>query len=357
MTTRGGKLNVGIVGLGHLHPRLYMPLFENCRHTRVVSVCEPNSKLLKAFCDDYDINGYTTLSSMLRAEELDMAAIFLPHVDCANAGVACAKKGIHLMVEKPIAESSRSAARIVKAAKANKVKLTTGYCWRMHPVVVEIKKLIEKGVLGRIVGVEGRIAAGRVDRYVQGNSGWMLQKAKSGGGPMYNLGVHWIDLLRYIFSDEVTEACGRNVKVNNKYDIEDNSFAQIIFKKGVIASLDISYTVPDSFPHGRDLYIGIRGTRGVISWSPGYEGQKDILFVCSDEKEFAGAGKRETAFELDSAPGYSGYMGQAYVDDFANAILKNKTPLISGEDGVAVLKIVEAIYKSDKEKRWVKVKK
>ena len=115
MAKGSGKLNVGIVGLGHLHPRLYMPLFENCRHTKVVSVCESNSKLVKAFCDDYGTNGYTTISNMLRTEELDIAAIFLPHVDCANAGVACAKKGIHLMVEKPIAESSRSAARIVKS--------------------------------------------------------------------------------------------------------------------------------------------------------------------------------------------------------------------------------------------------
>jgi predicted dehydrogenase len=174
---------------------------------------------------------------------------------------------------------------------------------------------------------------------------------------MYNLGVHWIDLLSWILDDKVVEVCGQNVKVNKIYDIEDNSFAHMRFEKGTIAALDISYTVPDSFPYGRDLYISIRGTRGVIAWAPAYEGQSDELFVVSDEVSFEGSPKRNMKFELAPTPGYSGYMGKAYVQAFVDSIRNNTKPPITGEDGVAVLKVVEAIYKSAKEKRWVKVKK
>lgn len=346
-------LNVGVVGLGHLHPRLYMPLFDSVPSVRAVAVAEADDGMREAFAADFGIPGYATLDEMLNAEQLDIAAIFLPHADCPDAALTCAGKGLHLMIEKPVAASAEGAARIVSAAKSAGVKLTTGYCWRIHPVAVEIRRIIQSGVLGTIVGGEGRCAAGRLQRYIDGNSSWMLDPKISGGGPLYNLGVHWIDLFRWMLQDEVAGASGCNVRVNTQYDIEDNSFAQIRFDGGAIVALDISYTVPDSFPHGRDLYIGIRGTKGVVSWSPAYEGAKDVLFVCSDDESVGGV--KEQEFELEPTPGYSGYMGREYVRLFAEAIQEDKEPPITGEDGVAALRVVEAIYASAAEGRWVDV--
>ena len=355
MTNSSRVLKVGIVGLGHLHPRLYMPLFEDNAQTQVVVVFEADTELRSAFARDYTVRGYETLADMLNAEQLDIAAIFLPHVDCPDAAVACAERGIHLMVEKPMAASATQAARIVEAARKAQVKLTTGYAWRTHPAALEIKRLIDAGVLGRIVGAEGRIAAGRVHRYIEGKSPWMLQKARSGGGPMYNLGVHWIDLLTWLLDDKITEVSGRNVKVNDEYDIEDNSFAHLQFAGGMIAALDISYTVPDAFPNGRDLYLSLRGTQGVISWAPGYEGESDELFICSDAPSCAGAGRRRIQFELDPVKGYSGCMGVEYLRGFVRAIIDDTDVPIDGSDGVTVLQVVEAIYRADAEKRWIPV--
>jgi predicted dehydrogenase len=185
----------------------------------------------------------------------------------------------------------------------------------------------------------------------------MLEKAKSGGGPMYNLGVHWIDLFRWMLEDEVVEVCGQNVKVNTEYDIEDNSFAHLRFAKGTIAALDISYTVPDAFPCGRDLFLSVRGTQGIISWAPAFEGEKDILVVCSDHPDFAGSPNRQQSFELQSTPGYAGIMGKEYVRRFAQAILSGGSLPVTGDDGWAALQVVEAVYKSADAKAWAKVKK
>jgi predicted dehydrogenase len=172
---------------------------------------------------------------------------------------------------------------------------------------------------------------------------------------MYNLGVHWIDLFRWLLEDEVSEVSGQNVKVNTQYDIEDNSFAHLRFSRGTIIALDISYTVPDAFPYGRDLYLSVRGTQGVISWAPAYEGQKDELFVCSDHLNFGGSPRVTREFELQATPGYSGYMGLAYIRGFLDAVLNQQEPPITGDDGVAALDVVEAIYKANEEKRWVSV--
>jgi len=326
-----------------------MALFEQIPHIRPVAVVEANLELRRRFCEDYDLAGYDAVEPMLAEHEPDIAAIFLPHDECAGAAEACAGAGAHLMVEKPMASTARDARAIVEAAKSAGVLLTTGYCWRMHPAARELKRLISSGVLGRIIAAEGRCAAGRLGRYIDGHSAWMLERRHSGGGPMYNLGVHWIDLLRWLLEDEVVEVSGRNVKVNEQYDIEDNSFAHLMFRSGALAALDISYTVPDSFPHGRDLYIAVRGTQGMVSWSPAYEGERDVLEVCSDHPNFAGSPRRQLGFDLEPIQGYSGYMGLRYVEGFVEAVMSGGSPAISGEDGVAVLEVVEAVYQSDAE--------
>jgi predicted dehydrogenase len=355
--TRSAPLKVAVIGLAHLHPRSYMPLFQALPEVRVTSAMDPDAALRGPFCRDFGLAEYATLPALLRAERPDIAALFLPHADCPAAAAACAAAGAHLMVEKPMAASRAGAERIVAAARRHRVKLTTGYCWRLHPVAREIARLIRAGAIGRVVGGEGRCAAGRLRRYLDGKSPWMLERARSGGGPLFNLGVHWIDLCRMALGDEVVEVSGRNVKVNAAYDVEDNSFAHLRFSRGAIVALDISYTVPDAFPHGRDLYVSFRGTRGVISWAPAYEGQRDELVIVSDDPSFAGSPRRTVAFELQPTPGYSGYMGLEYVRAFARCVREGGRPPVTGEDGVEALRVVEAVYAAAARRRWVEIKR
>lgn len=356
-------LRTAVIGLGHLHPRAYMPLFAACERIQVVAACDANADLLAAFCKDFGLRGYATLDALLAGETLDMAAIFLPHDECESAAVRCAQRGLHLMVEKPIAQTASAVERVAAAAAENRVLITTGYCWRYHPVVAAMKEAIAQGAIGRVVSVDARLAAGRVERYVQGGSAWMLQKRRSGGGPLYNLGVHWIDLLHFLLEDRIAEVCAVNTRTSEAYDIEDSSVAMLKFAGGPVGVLSTSYVVPDCFPNGRDLYIGIKGTRGVLSYAPGYEGEKgssgagqtDVLEIYSDAEVMAGARARRLGFQLDKVTGYSGYMGKAYVENFAGMILDGARPMVTVGEAVAVLRVAEAIYASDEKQQWVKV--
>ncbi len=356
-------LNVAIIGLAHLHPRAYMPLFENCANTRVVAAYDADPDLTFDFCGDYGFMPYMELDTLLEKEQLDIAAIFLPHNECAEAGIQCAQKGLHLMVEKPVTATSRGARALGKAIVDNKVKMTTGYCWRYHPVIKKMKECIDLGVIGDVVSVEARLAAGKVDRYIKGNSAWMLEKAKSGGGPLYNLGVHWIDTLCYLLDDKIQKVCAVNTRSSDRYDIEDNSISMLQFGSGPVGVLSTSYIVPDCYPSGRDLYLGIKGTHGVLSFAPGYEGEKgsggtaqtDVLDLYSDSEKVAGASARHFSFTLDQVDGYSGYMGKAYVEGFVDAIINDTQPFITIDQAIDVLEVVEAIYRSDETGAWVDV--
>ncbi len=339
-------INVGLLGLSHLHPRSYMETLASLPAARVVAASDPHAPLRDSFARDFHAAVYEDWESLLDSEQVDLALVFLPHAQCPDAAVACAERGIHAVVEKPMAASSGGVARMIRAARAAGTILTTPYVWRYHPVARQMKRFVDEGALGRIVGCEGRCAAGRLNRYVEGNARWMLNRKESGGGPMYNLGVHWIDFYRWMLDDEVVEVLGKNVHVNGEFDVEDNSFALLTFSRGTVVVLDISYTVPESYPHGRDLYLGLRGTAGVLSWSPSYEGTRERLFVCSDSGEFAAAPRRHIDFELEPQPGYAGVMGRRYLSDVLDAVAGRTAPPIAAEDGLCALEVVEAIYES-----------
>jgi predicted dehydrogenase len=346
-------LKVAVIGLGHLHPRSYMPHFQATPSTQVVAASDKLPALREDFANDFNVRAYGDWKQLLAGEKIDLAYVFLPHDECPAAAVACAQRKIHVVVEKPVADTAAGARRIADACREHKVLFSTPYLWRYHPVCREMKRIVDSGVLGRIVGCEGRCAAGGMHRYVEGHAGWMLQRKKSGGGPMYNLGVHWIDLFRWLLGSEITQVIGKNVHVNKQYDVEDNSFAICTFQSGATLSLDISYTVPDSYPFGRDLYLAVRGTEGCMNFAPAFEGTRQTLFVCSGDPRFGGAPRKTIDFELEEKPGYCGSLGLEYVGQIAHNVRKRQKPLIGASDAIKALEVVEAIYKSAKSGRTV----
>ena len=100
---------------------------------------------------------------------------------------------------------------------------------------------------------------------------------------------------------------------------------------------------------------GLRGTGGVLSWAPSFEGVKERLFVCSDSGEFASAPRRHVEFELQSHPGYTGILGVHFIADLAESIRAGSVPAITGEDGLRALEVVEAIYRSAESGQAIKL--
>ena len=158
-------LRVGMIGLGHLHPRTYMPHFEATSSTKVVAASDPMETLREGFGNDFGVRTYPDWKKLLAGEELDLAYIFLPHDECPAAAVACARRKIHVVVEKPAANTSARARRVVEACQEHRVLFSTPYLWRYHPVCREMKRIVDSGMLGQIVGCEGRCAAGGVHRH------------------------------------------------------------------------------------------------------------------------------------------------------------------------------------------------
>ncbi|MDA0746097.1 MAG: Gfo/Idh/MocA family oxidoreductase [bacterium] len=349
-------LGVGIIGLHHLHSVDYIPHFKAIPGTEVRAIAEADSTYLDRVCGETGIKGYRDYTELLARDDIGLVVIFLPHAECPEAVEKAAAAGKHVIVEKPMANTSDGIRRMIRAAKKGGVLLSPPYCWRAHPASRKIKRLIDEGVLGEVIALEGRCAAGSPQRYFENDiSPWLNQKAIAGGGPMHNLGVHWIDLFRWMLKDEVAQATGMVSHKQHNLDIEDNSFGILRFEGGAMATLDISYSVPKAFPAGRDLFINIRGTLGAVSWSPAWGGTADEVCIVSDHPDYADGPVTTLQIGSRSVPGYGGISGLAYLREMVEAIAAGKTPEITGVDGLRAMEVAEAVYESAETGRAVTV--
>lgn len=349
-------LGVGIIGLHHLHSVDYLPHFQTIPQTEVRAVAEADRAYLDRVCGETGLPGTTDYEALLKRDDVDLAVIFLPHADCPEAAEKAAGAGVHTIVEKPMAATADGIERMIRATEKAGVRLSTAYCWRYHPAAQQIRRLVEGGALGEVIALEGRCAAGSPQRYLaDGISPWLNQKAVAGGGPMHNLGVHWIDLFRWLLKDEVETVTGMVSHAQHRLDVEDNSFAIARFRGGATATLDISYSVTKDYPAGRDLFIAIRGTRGALSWSPAWGGTADEVFLVSEHPDYTDGPVCRVQVGSRAVPGYGGISGLAYLRHTAEALAAGKAPGVTGLDGLRAMEVVEAIYASAESGRAVRV--
>src|SRR5208283_4202837 len=100
-----------------------MPLFQAIPGAEVIAAADSNPSVLERFTKEFSVRGYVDWRDLLKIEPLDLAVIFLPHADCPDAAVACAERGVHVLVEKPMAASASGVRRMIAAAEQAGVTL------------------------------------------------------------------------------------------------------------------------------------------------------------------------------------------------------------------------------------------
>ena len=336
---------IGIIGLHHLHSEGYIKLLKSLPEAEVVGLADEDERLLREMGERYGIERlHADRSELIEGKEVDLVVILLPHALCPDAAVEACRAGKHVVVEKPMADKSEGILRMMGAAEEANVRLTTPYLWRYSGAAQRIKRMIESDEIGEVVAFEGRFIAGPPSRYVDGGAEWMLKKEMSGGGPLHNLGVHWIDLFRWLLGEEILFAAGRVNSLTHHLEIEDNAHALLVFEGGAVASIDISYSAADRY----DLFVQVRGRKGVISWTPKFDGA-NLVEICS------GRSRELIEIEEEKVEGYGGMWAVRFFEELFRAIEGGDEPFITAYDGYRALKAVEAIYESSRTGRFVEV--
>ena len=357
-------LKAAMVGL-HIHAGSLDPdknhgllkSFKGQEDVEIVAYCESSADQAEALDGirraDPEARIYTDLNDLIANEDFDFAAIMLPPNEAAPAALCLAESSKHLFIEKQVARTAADMRQLCDVVANKNLVTQVGYPWPYHPVPIEMKRLIDGGVLGRLVDMEARLVTVQVKPGLREPDFWMYRSEGEGGGILHMEGGHWLTLFRF-FSDaevkSVTGLCGRGTGFIEE-GLEDVATVALEFDNGVHACLHMGYLLSGAGPRN-DTYFGLRGTHGAATWQPTGEGNFTVNSIAPG---WEAAPERQFSMEITKRPVYADQWGYEFVAEFVRAISQGGKTTVSIHDAYRVMQIIDASYESSRTGRRIEL--
>ncbi len=342
----------GIVGTGVI-AAMHAEAIARLPGARLAAVTNVVPGAAAAFAAARGAAAVSSLDALLARADVDVVCVCVPSGLHAEIGMRAARAGKHLVVEKPIDVTLAAADRLIAAARAGGVALTVISQHRFDPGLIELKRLLDQGALGRLVLGEASTKWYRTQAYYD-SAGWRGTWALDGGSLM-NQGVHYVDLLRWCMGPvrEVTAVCAT---LAHQIEAEDTALAIIRFASGAVGTILSSTAAYPGFPQRLEV-TGTDGTvivedgrvvrRALAAGSPAGPGAEASGGAASGAGGGAGAAADPAAVDVAAHA--------AQIADLLAAIDTGREPAVSGEAGRDALEVVCAVYESARTGRTVRL--
>ncbi len=280
---------------------------------------------------------YEDFEMFLKHRPMTMVAIGSPSGLHAEQGIAAARHGLHVLVEKPIdINTSRADAFIAECERAG-VKLGVFFQDRVAPDLVRLKGLIDSGRLGKPILASARVKWYRPPEYY-GESRWRGTRALDGGGALINQGVHTVDLVLWLMGD-VRRVQSKAITALHKIEVEDTLVATLEFSNGAVGTLEATTSAYPGYPRRLEL----TGSEGTIV----VEGDRIVAADLRHPLAELSATKEMRVHNSATSPVVSDVSGhRRLLEDFIRAIEINGSPRCNGNEARRSVELVEAIYES-----------
>jgi len=331
-------INIGIIGGGNIsatHARAAREI-DGVEIAAVYGFNQEKSRLLG---QQYGAEVYTELDVFLEHRPMDLVAIGSPSGLHAAQGIAAARRGLHVLVEKPIDINLQSADALIAECDKAGVKLGVFFQDRTAPDLSRLKKLMDGGGLGRPVLVSAQVKWYRVAEYYS-DSRWRGTFALDGGGALINQGVHTVDLLVWLMGD-VARVQAKAITALHHIEVEDTVVATLEFRNGAIGTLEAATSVYPGYPRR----IELTGSEGTVVVEGDHITVADLRTPLADLRLM----RVDESQIRASSPVVSDIRGHRRIlEDFIQAIQRNGRPLCDGLEGRRSLAVVTAIYESSR---------
>jgi UDP-N-acetyl-2-amino-2-deoxyglucuronate dehydrogenase len=330
-------VHVGLIGAGNIsdtHARAARAI----PGVRIAAVHAPTRDHAERLARAHGAAAYDTLDAFLDHRPMEMVAIGSPSGLHGDHGVAAARRGLHVLVEKPLEiTTGRADAFIAEAARAG-VVLGVIFQDRLKPDIVRLKALVDAGHLGRPILGTARVKWHRTAAYYR-DSRWRGTKALDGGGALINQAIHTVDLLLWCFGP-VSRVFGKTATSLHAIEAEDTAVAVLEFINGALATIEATTAAFPGYARRLEL-TGSEGTAmldGDRLVSVDLRGGGPITHV--DGAPAAGAVSAASPVVADASA------HQRVFEDFIRALSGNTAPACDGVSGRSSVAVIEAIYRS-----------
>lgn len=339
------KLKVGILGCGSIAKYRHFPEYTDNHNTEVVAVCDIVSERAQFLADQVEgAQVYSDFNEVIALPEIDIISICLPNYLHAEVTVKALDAGKHVLCEKPMASSHEEAKSMIEAANISGKKFMIGHNQRFVDAHVKAKEIIESGKLGKINNFTTSFGHNGPEPWsVEGPVSWFLDKEKVFSGAMGDLGVHKIDLIRYIL-DEVTEV-GAFVETTQRKgttEVDDDAVCILKTKSGMVGTLVASW----NYINGTNATV-IYGSKGILR----LEAHPDFPLI----EEYSDGTVINHDLQKIQTNEEGGQTASGVIDHFVDCVVNDKKPLIDGEEAYKSFKVILAALESAETKKIITV--
>jgi len=334
------KLLVGVIGLGM--GRHHIASYQNHPSAQVVAVADTDAARLQEIGDKYNIpNRYASAEEMLRVEKFDVVSIATPNKFHHSLTLAAYEAGCHVLCEKPMAMSASEGREMLAAAQKAGKRLMINFSYRFTEQSMALKQQVEMGVIGDVYFAR---TIWHRRRGLPGFGGWFGQKALSGGGPLIDLGVHRIDLALWLMGypkpvwvmgstyNPIGSALAS--KLNAKFDVEDLAVGLVKFENGSTLEVEASWAA--NIKESELMETRLYGTLGGLV-------QRNLDETYKFEAELY-VERDGVHFDMKLHPPVPPVSTPMY--HFIDCIVNDKPHIATGEEGLLVMEILDALYQS-----------
>lgn len=330
-------VGVGIWGEQHIRAYQAHP------YAKLVAICDLNDERLRETAKKYNVGTYYThCEEMLREADIDAVSIATPDFAHREPAIACANAGKDIIIEKPLATTVEDCESIMNSAKQNGIKLMVDFHCRWVLPFMQVKQSMEKGELGEPMHAFVRLS----DTLFVPRK--MLSWAANTNEAWF-LGIHCIDLLRWILADEVKRVFALSQsKVLKGEGINCPDYFQVLleFRKGTSAVVENSWLLPEnSSPSLIDFRLELFGSKGAVYVNAA---QNSAIAKYTDQPSDQPYYAHPDIFFLPGTPGKPRGGAIEAIWHFVEVLSQDKEPAVSGKDGLEATKVVLAIEESVK---------
>jgi len=324
------KVKIGVIGIGMIG-ELHARIFRESAYAELVGICDINEEKGKKLAKELQTEFRKDFKSFFQLP-VDAVSICLPehlHFEPTLKAISFRK---HVLIEKPITSKIDEGERILKEAERNpKLKIMVAHILRFDPRYAGIKDVIEEGKLGNI----SHIYARRNNRLTD------AKRIASRVSQLLYLGVHDIDLMLWYVKDQVEKVFAvSHTEIMKEYRVPDVILGVLKFKNGVVASLELSWILPEQYPAAIDSIMEVVGTKGIAEVNVRKQGlmvmESQGRLVYPDTLHWTSSGGRiigDLREELEA---------------FARCIVEDKEVPVTVKEGLEALKVALSLEESYK---------
>jgi len=327
------RIRYAVVGLGHIAQVAVLPAFRTAHNSELFALVSADSKKLRWLGKRYGLEHLYSYEDYGRAlANVDAVYLALPNHLHREYTERAAAAGVHVLCEKPMAVTADDCRAMIQAAEQNRVKLMIAYRLHLEAANLHAVEVAQSGTLGEL-----RLFTSEFSQQVADNNVRVEQPVSRGGGPLYDMGVYCINAARYLFRDEPIEvsAVAASRKESRFERVEEMASVVMRFPRERIATFTCSFGAIDVSRYA------LLGTKGQLQADPAYE-----YATCAALKITVSKKSKTRKFpKRDQFAAEFKY--------FSDCILKDKEPEPSGYEGMADVRIIEAIYEAIRMKKAI----